>query len=193
MPKWQRAMRKEVIAVIDSAENIFKRVAGLEIEEDDIQEDAEILQDTPAKIEEGGATSDKVMHEDEEASPTSVERRPVATMENNNEASHNARTTPQVEEPANIDVQAEDDTAEEGNPVSETEAQSHGVSSSPVGTVTFRVPLETTGDAAAGSPGADTHNSDMQFEETHESSGNTTEGEDSVGSEAGDSDNEDSE
>ncbi|MCJ1387289.1 hypothetical protein MMC18_000130 [Xylographa bjoerkii] len=35
MPKWQRAMRKEVKGVINEAEKIFKRVAGIDVEDDE--------------------------------------------------------------------------------------------------------------------------------------------------------------
>ncbi|MCJ1284331.1 hypothetical protein MMC26_003662 [Xylographa opegraphella] len=39
MPKWQRAMRREVKGVINKAEKIFKRIAGMEVEDDEDDED----------------------------------------------------------------------------------------------------------------------------------------------------------
>ncbi|MCJ1384792.1 hypothetical protein MMC17_007910 [Xylographa soralifera] len=43
MPKWQRAMRKEVKGVINKAERIFKRVAGIEVEDDEDESEVTAL------------------------------------------------------------------------------------------------------------------------------------------------------
>ncbi|MCJ1289320.1 hypothetical protein MMC34_000852 [Xylographa carneopallida] len=43
MPKWQRAMRKEVKGVINKAEEIFERAAGVEVEDDEDDSEAGAL------------------------------------------------------------------------------------------------------------------------------------------------------
>ena len=98
MPKWQRGMRKDVKAVIDNAEKIFKRIAGVDVEEDEVEEDAEVPP--------GGESFDQVMNEDEDVAPTIVGYGPDIIIESSNEAFQSAKTTPQLDEPANVDVHA---------------------------------------------------------------------------------------
>ena len=186
MPKWQRSMRKDIKAVIESAEKIFKRVAGFKVEDDEIGEDVEVLPSTEAKVEEGGESFEQVKTEDVknengEAGSTVFEHGCDVTMEFSEEVFQSAETMPQMEDSANIDVQERNDVGKESTLVAEAHPKSPNAASSPIDSAKFHIAPESTTDAGADPPGADTHNPD-----TH--SGNTTESEDSsVGFESGDS------
>lgn len=82
MPRVQRIMRKEVNAVIDRAEKIFKRAAGIEVEDDE-----DDVKNSNPDAEQGGDLPEGAKTEDREASPSNVGDRHNVKMEGNEVAS----------------------------------------------------------------------------------------------------------
>ncbi|MCJ1248606.1 hypothetical protein MMC30_005824 [Trapelia coarctata] len=80
MPRSQRIMRKEVKSVIGRAEKIFKRVAGIEVEDDD-DDGSNADTEHDGDLPEGAAT------EDEEATPSTLFDHHDIKMDGDDEAS----------------------------------------------------------------------------------------------------------
>ncbi|MCJ1400989.1 hypothetical protein MMC11_004200 [Xylographa trunciseda] len=145
MPKWQRAMRKEVKGVISKAEKIFKRVAGVEVEDDEDESEAPALErvGTPSpeqkvKREENlpvamqGTVSDGRAVTENEAAPSSatIEYGPDVKMEVSDEVLHADNVTQdgvdvkvpshqqREEHPLFFDEAAPPATVPEGDPAS---------------------------------------------------------------------------
>lgn len=109
MPRWQRTMRKEVKTVIDRAEKIFKRAAGIEVEDDDDEAAADVKEDSDkssnADLERDGDAPEKLKAEDGETAPTTVGDGQDVKMEGDGEAfTRNASPASEagVDDPATV-------------------------------------------------------------------------------------------
>lgn len=97
MPRWQRSMRKEVKAVIGRAEKIFKRVAGIEVEDDEEEaaENTKENEEESLAAQDGGLSEGVKIADGAATTPTIGDRRDIK-MEDIDTTSHsNAAPAPE--------------------------------------------------------------------------------------------------